>query len=89
MVDATDPLDAGGNQNDEENPNRIDNPDVAYIFKKTRDDFPAKPYHDDGNPEMYTTENRKKREALRTSPIVVEAIQKFMGEFQKTGSRNN
>ena len=73
MVEA-DPLDAGADLNGDENPNKIDNPDLAYIFKKTRDDFPAKQYYDDGNPEMYTVENRRKREALRTNPIVVETI---------------
>ncbi len=80
MVDA-DPLAGGVPANDDENPNRIDNPDVAYIFKKNRDDFPSKPYYDDGNPEMYTAENLKKRTDLRNNPIVVESISNFMKEF--------
>jgi len=37
-----------------ENPNRIESEALAYIFKATRDIFPAKPYNEDGNPEMYT-----------------------------------
>ena len=76
MVDA-DPLDANAPGADQDNPNKIDNPDLAYVFKNTRDHFPAKPYPDDGNPEMYTTENRQKRHALKTNPVVVPIIQTF------------
>ena len=68
------PLDAGADFNGDENSNKIDNPDLAYLFKKTSDYLPAKQYYDDVNPEMYTVYNRKKREALRTNPIVVETI---------------
>lgn len=38
-----------------ENPNKIELEAIAYLFKKYRDAFPAKAYHEDGNPEMYTT----------------------------------
>lgn len=43
-----DPLGTG------ENPNKIENEAVAYIFKQSRDVFPNKAYYEDGNPEMYT-----------------------------------
>ena len=60
-----------------ENPNKIESEALAYIFKNNRDAFPAKPYNEDGNPEMYTTSNKEKRAALRNNPIVIEAIEKF------------
>ena len=57
-----------------ENPNKIESEALAYIFKQNRDNFPAKPYNEDGNPEMYTKANMEKRQALRNNAIVVEAI---------------
>lgn len=57
-----------------ENPNKIENEALQYIFKANRDIFPAKPYNEDGNPDMYTRENIEKRKALRNNPIVVEAL---------------
>jgi hypothetical protein len=48
-----------------DNPNKFEFEAVGYIFKKERDRFPAKPYNEDGNPEMYTTANKEKRQALR------------------------
>ena len=72
-----------------ENPNKIELEAIAYLFKKYRDAFPAKAYHEDGNPEMYTTQNKEKRAALRHNPIVVEAITKFSKEFQWTGPSSN
>ena len=90
MDPATDALDPNAAGADTDNPNKIDNPDLAYIFKANRDHFPAKPYYDDGNPEMYTVENRKKRDALKQNPIVMEAIQAFKKEnFVPSGSKNN
>ena len=73
----------------EENPNKIDNVDLAYVFKSNRDHFPAKPYYDDGNPEMYTKENREKRAGLRTNVVVKTAIENFMREqFDRSGGKN-
>ena len=72
-----------------ENPNKIESEALAYIFKATRDIFPAKPYNEDGNPEMYTEGNMEKRKALRNNPIVLEAIQKFSKEFSWTGPSSN
>ena len=72
-----------------ENPNKIESEALAYIFKAQRDIFPAKPYNEDGNPEMYTKENIEKRKALRNNPIVLEAITKFSKEFQWTGPSSN
>ena len=72
-----------------ENPNKIESEALAYIFKANRDIFPAKPYNEDGNPEMYTQANMDKRKALRNNPIVMEAIEKFAKEFQWTGPSSN
>ena len=72
-----------------ENPYKIESEALDYLFKKDRDRFPAKPYNEDGNPEMYTTANKEKRAALRNNPVVVEAIQKFSKEFQWTGPNSN
>lgn len=72
-----------------ENPNKIESEALAYIFKSNRDIFPAKPYNEDGNPEMYTSANKEKRGSLRNNPIVVEAITKFSKEFQWTGPSSN
>ena len=71
-----------------ENPNKIESEALAFIFKANRDVFPAIPYNEDGNPEMYTAANKEKRLALRNHPIVVEALQKFSKEFQWTGNSN-
>ncbi len=72
-----------------ENPYKIESEALAYLFKNDRERFPAKPYNEDGNPEMYTTANKEKRAALRNNPVVVEAIQKFSKEFQWTGPNSN
>ena len=48
----------------------------------TRDQFPARPYHIDGDPEMYSKDNIDKRKALRENDIVIEAINDFATEFQ-------
>lgn len=72
-----------------ENPNKIESESLAFIFKANRDIFPAKPYNEDGNPEMYTQANKDKRQALRNNPIVLEAIQKFSKEFTWSGPSSN
>ena len=48
--------------------------DLAFIFNSMRDNFPAKPYAEDGNPEFYTEENLKLRQELKESQVVIEAI---------------
>ena len=59
--------------------------DLAFIFNAGRDNFPAKPYAEDGNPEFYTEENMKARLELKDSQVVIEAIQDFMTLFAKSG----
>lgn len=49
------------------------------MFSQARDQFPAKPYNEDGNPNFYSEENMKKRELLEKDPIVEEAINNFIG----------
>ena len=71
----------------EENPNPIKSKDLQYVFQPGRDHFPAKPYFDDGNPSMYTQENIKAREALRTHPNVKAGIENFMKNFRKEGQK--
>ncbi len=51
-----------GNEGD--NQNKISNKDLAYVFLQNRDNFPAKPYYEDGNPDMYLRESIEKRKAL-------------------------
>ena len=60
--------------------------ELSFLMLPNRDNFPNKPYFDDGNPEMYTNENIAKREALRENEIVKEAITDFIKEFATTGS---
>ena len=75
-----------------ENPNKIDNEFISYIFKPDRDNFPRKPYDQEGNPEMYTKENVEKRKALRNNPIVVDAIENFAKKsqlFNWSGGKQN
>ena len=60
---------------------------MAYVFTATRDNFPAKPYHEDGNPEMYTKESMEKRNALKKNDVVVSAIEEFMTEFKTNAKR--
>ena len=35
----------------------IINEELRYVFKSGRDYFPAKPYPDDGNTDLYSDEN--------------------------------
>ena len=52
----------------------IANEELRYVFKSGRDYFPAKPYADDGNTDLYSEEALQAREALRTNPNVRTAI---------------
>ena len=72
----------GGGQGGIDDLNKISNKDLAYVFISNRDAFPAKPYYEDGNPEMYTKENMDKRNALRDNETVIEAIKDFAQEFK-------
>ena len=62
----------------EDKTNAIKHETLQFVFKPDRDQFPNKHYHEDGNPEMYTTENTTKREDLFDNLIVKEAIEKFI-----------
>ena len=73
-----DPL-AGGEPADK---NAVKNSEIQYLFSHERDQFPNKPYHEDGNPEMYTKENIEKRHKLYRNDVVEEAINDFMKEFK-------
>ena len=68
----------------ENDPNAIQNQEIAFIFKQERDNFPAKPYYDDGDPSNYSNEKKAKRDQLKTDPIVQESIREFMGLFNLT-----
>jgi hypothetical protein len=68
-----------------DNQNKISNKDLAYVFHQNRDNFPAKPYYEDGNPEMYIKEHIEKRRLLMQNETVVDAINDFMTEFKKNG----
>ena len=60
----------------------VKNSEIQYLFSPDRDTFPAKPYHEDGNPDMYTKESIAKRQALFRNDMVEEAINDFMKEFK-------
>ena len=68
-----------------DNQNKISNKDLAYVFHQNRDNFPAKPNYEDGNPEMYVKENIEKRRLLMQNETVVDAINDFVTEFKKNG----
>lgn len=50
--------------------NMICNPEIAFLFDPNRDQFPAKPYNEDGNPDFYSEDNMKKRGELEKDPVV-------------------
>jgi hypothetical protein len=52
-----DPLGGG----DADKNGQMKNTEIQYLFSHERDQFPNKPYHEDGNPDMYTKENIQKR----------------------------
>ena len=65
----------------------IANEELKYVFKSGRDYFPAKPYNDDGNTDLYSNEALMQREALRTNLNVKTAINKFINDnFSVSGS---
>ena len=69
------PSDNAG-QNDDTK--QIRNTNLAYVFQPARDHFPAKPYYEDGDPNMYTKENMEAREELKENPRVREKILDFV-----------
>ena len=75
MVEAV-PSNGPGGGNDDPKP--IRNNKLAYVFQPGRDHFPAKPYYEDGDPSMYTTENMDTRDELKDNPRVREQIHEFV-----------
>ena len=76
----------GGNPADDPNEaNKIKSEGLKFVFMGNRDNFPYNPcpYSDDGNPDMYTAEKMEIRRNLKSNELVKEAINDFMGEFQK------
>ena len=69
--------DGMGGQDDQ---NKIKSEGLRFVFLGNRDNFPNNPctYYEDGNPEMYTTENMNKRKELSSSIIVRDAIEEFI-----------
>ena len=65
--------------------NKIVSEGLKYVFLAARDNFPNAPcpYNEDGDAEMYKSENMKKRKELKTNPDVKEAINDFMFEFNR------
>ena len=80
-------LESGG-AGEADNQNKISNKDLAYVFLQNRDNFPAKAYHEDGNPEMYTKESMEKRRQLMGNETVQDAINDFMTVFKKNAQGN-
>mmetsp|Transcript_22252 Transcript_22252/g.21489 ORF Transcript_22252/g.21489 Transcript_22252/m.21489 type:complete len:155 (-) Transcript_22252:224-688(-) len=77
---------AEGGAPDVDDKNKISNKDLALVFHQARDAFPNRPFHEEGNPEMYTKENMDKRNALKENDTVMEAINDFMQEFRGAAS---
>ena len=72
-----------------EDPKKIRNKPLEYVFQPSRDHFPAKPYYEDGDPSMYSDENMTKRDALKDSPSIRTAIMDFVGHhFMLQGGSN-
>ena len=66
----------------------IRNQRLQYVFNPGRDHFPAKPYYEDGDPEMYTAENMDLRDMLHDNPQVQTAIRDFIDKhFALTGAK--
>ena len=85
MDEAKDPV--GGMENDGK---LITSEELKYVFKSGRDYFPAKPYADDGNTDLYSNEALMQREALRSNPGVRGAITKFVStNFAMSGGGSN
>ena len=75
----------GARENDDPKP--IRNQKLQYVFMPGRDHFPSKPYYEDGDPSMYTTENMDSREELKDNPMVQQAIREFITkQFTLTGN---
>lgn len=55
---------------------KIKSQDLAIVFNPKRDVI--KPYHTDGDSEMYTEEILEKRKALKSEPLVIETINDFL-----------
>ena len=79
MLKGEDPIAGGEGARDKSS---IKNSEIQYLFSPDRDQFPSKPYHEDGNPDMYTKENIAKRNALYRNDMVEESINDFMKEFK-------
>merc|ERR1712070_1170457 len=65
-----------GNPEDPSDQHKIKSQGLAFVFNAARDAFPKNPvpYYDDGDPDMYTTENIAKRKTLKTNEVVCDAI---------------
>ena len=61
-----------------EDPKKIRNKPLEYVFTPSRDHFPAKPYVEDGDPSMYSDVNMTKRDALKDSPSIRTSIMDFV-----------
>ncbi len=83
------PVAEGGAGEVKDDPNKIANKDLRNVFHPGRDNFPSKPYYEDGNPEMYTKENMEKREDLANDPQLKSVINEFIGkQFKRNGQGN-
>ena len=65
---------------EEDDPNAIKSEGLQFVFMAGRDNFPSNgcTYYEDGNPEMYTTENMQMRKELQSSPAIRAVINDFI-----------
>ncbi|CAK59329.1 unnamed protein product (macronuclear) [Paramecium tetraurelia] len=61
---------------------KIANGKLDFLFDGSRDVNLVKPYHEDGDENMYSKENVTKRRKLKSDPEVVQSIEAFMAHYQ-------
>ena len=60
---------------------RVNLDEIKFLFDALRDITAEKPYHEDGDHEMYTDENLEKRKKLKEDPEVSKAIASVKHSF--------
>mmetsp|Transcript_123802 Transcript_123802/g.214624 ORF Transcript_123802/g.214624 Transcript_123802/m.214624 type:complete len:214 (-) Transcript_123802:204-845(-) len=60
---------------------------VEFILNPNRDDMLVKPYHECGNPKMYTAEGLRKRAALKEHNAVKDSLNRFCRLFPAVDGR--
>lgn len=67
---------------------KIANGKLDFLFDGSRDVNMAKPYHEDGDENMYTQENITKRRKMKIDPDVIKSIENFMSHYEFDSKTN-